>query len=183
MRLGRTSSPLRFLPPLLAFVLVAVLALLLLRPAPGGPADGSLLGQPAPTFVLKALDGSSVDLSSFRGRPLVLNFWASWCGPCRDEAPLFRDLDARRQRGNYQVLGVLFQDSNLGNARKFVKEYRLTYPNAIDAKMDAGSAYQVSGLPQTVFIDSRGVVRHIDKGGLSRERLNEGLKKIGVSPL
>lgn len=183
MRLGRSSSPLRFLPPLLAFGLVAVLALLLLRPAPGGAATGSLVGQRAPTFVLTALDGSSVDLTSFQGRPLVLNFWASWCGPCREEAPLFRELDSKRQRGNYQVLGVLFQESNLGNARKFVKQYRLTYPNAIDAQMNAGSAYQVAGLPQTVFIDAQGVIRHIDKGGLNRERLNEGLKKIGVLAL
>lgn len=183
MRLGPSASPLRFLPPLLAFVLVAVLGFFLLRPAPGGTGNGSLVGQRAPTFVLKALDGSSVDLASFQGRPLVLNFWASWCGPCREEAPLFRELDSRRQRGNYQVLGVLFQENNLGNARKFARQYRLTYPNAIDAQMNAGATYQVTGLPQTVFIDARGVVQHIDRGGLSRERLNEGLKKIGVPTL
>ena len=78
---------------------------------------------------------------------------------------------------------MLFQERSLGNARKFAREYRLTYPNAIDAKMDAGSAYQVTGLPQTVFIDVRGVIQHIDRGGLDRARLNEGLKKIGVPTL
>lgn len=183
MRLNPPASPLRFLPPLLAFLLVAVLAVLLLRPAPNRSAGSDLLGQPAPNFVLTGLDGSTVDLSSFRGRPLVLNFWASWCGPCKDEAPLFRQLDARRERGNFQVLGVLFQETSVKNAREFVKKYRLTYPNALDPKLEAGSAYQVAGIPQTVFIDSRGIVQHIDKGGLDRARLNFGLQKIGVAGL
>lgn len=183
MRLGSRPSAPRFLAPLLAFLLVAVLGWLLLRPASRPAGVAALEGQRAPTFVLKALDGSSVNLESFRGRPLVLNFWASWCGPCKQEAPLFKQLDERRIRQDFQILGVLFQESSEKNARAFVRNYGLTYPNALDTNLDAGSAYEVSGLPQTVFIDARGMIRHIHRGGLDRDELNVGLKKIGVKPL
>ena len=184
MRLGASSrSPLRFLWPLLAFLLVAALAFLLLRPARQPAGVGALEGQAAPLFTLKALDGSTVDLASFRGRPLVLNFWASWCGPCKEEAPLFRQLDQRRAVQDFQLLGVLFQETSEADARAFVKKYGLTYPNALDPRLTAGSAYLVSGIPQTVFIDAKGTIRHIDRGGLDKARLNEGLRKIGVKPL
>lgn len=184
MRLGQSRSPLRFLPPLLAALLVVALAFFVLRPSRPA-AGGELIGQPAPAFVLTALDGSTVDLKSFQGRPLVLNFWASWCGPCKEEAPLFRQLDVQRVRGGgqFQIVGVLFQETSQQNARNFVKTYKLSYPNALDSKMQAGSAYQVPGLPQTVFIDSKGVIRDLYRGSLTREQLNAGLAKIGVKPL
>lgn len=172
----------RFLPPLLAFALVAVLGTLLLKPASQTGTQGPLLGQAAPAFTLQSLDGQQVSLNRFKGKPVVLNFWASWCGPCRQEAPLFRDLQARHG-SEVALIGVLFQETSEGNARKFIQEFKLTYPNLSDPNSDTGIKYGVAGIPVTVFIDKAGVVRHLDRGGLTPEKLNAGLEKIGVPGL
>lgn len=172
----------RFLPPLLAFLLVAGLGYLLLKPAPQAGAGSPLVGQSAPSFTLKSLDGQTVDLAALKGQPVVLNFWASWCVPCQQEAPLLGELGGR-QAGKFRVVGVLFQETSQQNARQFIASHKLNYPNLVDPKLDAAIAYGVAGIPETVFIDAQGVVRAIDRGGLTRERLNQGLQTIGVEPL
>lgn len=125
-----------------------------------------------------------MQLSSLKGRPVVLNFWASWCAPCREEAPLFRELSTKQAAGTgLAVLGVLFQERNEGTARDFIREYALAYPHLRDPQADTAINYGVSGIPETIFIDAGGVIRHVDRGGLDRERLNAGLEKIGVPKL
>jgi cytochrome c biogenesis protein CcmG/thiol:disulfide interchange protein DsbE len=171
----------RFAPPVLAASLVAVLGVALLRPSRNATDGGPLIGKPAPTFTLKTLDGSSLSLASLKGRPVVVNFWAYWCQPCREEAPLFRELSTRQTGGEgLAVVGILFQETSDKNARDFIREYALAYPSLKDPGIKTGIDYGVSGIPETVFIDKAGVVRHMDRGGLTRERLNVGLKKIGV---
>lgn len=170
----------RALPPLLAAALVGGLGWTLLKPA-GNAANGPLVGKPAPQFNLTGLDGQPVALADYRGRPVVLNFWASWCGPCREEAPLFAKLAAHP--GAPAVLGILFNETKPQNARDFARQYGLTYPNLQDPGVATAIAYQVTGIPRTVFIDAQGVVRHIDQGGLDTARLNAGLSKIGVPGL
>lgn len=170
----------RALPPVLAAALVAGLGWALLRPA--GPGAGSaLVGQPAPAFTLRALDGEEVALGAYRGRPVVLNFWASWCDPCRREAPLFAEL--ARRPGGPAVVGVLFNETNEPGARAFARQYGLNYPHLRDAGAETAIAYTVTGIPQTVFIDARGVVQRVDRGELDRAGLNEGLRSIGVPGL
>ncbi|MFC6617381.1 TlpA family protein disulfide reductase [Deinococcus radiophilus] len=94
----------RWLPPLLAFGLVAALGTALFSPTSNETA-GALVGKPAPDFVLTSLDGADVQLSGLQGRPVVVNFWASWCGPCREEAPLLRELSERQGEGQLAVVG------------------------------------------------------------------------------
>ena len=174
----------RLLPPLIAASLVGVLGVALLSPSRGATTGGPLVGKAAPAFTLESLDGTRVSLASLKGRPVVLNFWASWCGPCREEAPLFRDLSERQGAGQgLAVVGILFQETNEKSARDFIREYALAYPTLKDPGINTGVEYGVSGVPETVFIDRNGVVQHMDRGGLTRERLNVGLAKIGVEGL
>ena len=174
----------RLLPPLIAAGLVAVFGVALLRPSHSAATGGPLLNKPAPDLALTSLDGAKVQLSSLKGRPVVLNFWASWCAPCREEAPLFRELSTKQAAGTgLAVLGVLFQERNEGTARDFIREYALAYPHLRDPQADTAINYGVSGIPETIFIDAGGVIRHVDRGGLDRERLNAGLEKIGVPKL
>ena len=170
----------RVLPPALAFVLVAALGAALLRPKSDDNAGDPLLNKPAPTFTLATLDGGKLSSAQLRGQPLVLNFWASWCVPCREEAPLLRELSEQRN-GKLRVVGVLFQDKNQTQIRKFIADYGLSYPNLLDTDLKTSIDYGLTGVPETVFISADGVVKSVDRGGLSRERLSAGLKTIGVA--
>ncbi|WP_184134712.1 TlpA family protein disulfide reductase [Deinococcus humi] len=176
------SAPIwrRVLPPLIAAALVGVLGYTLLSPAKNATTGGPLIGKPAPDFTLTSLDEVSISLASLKGRPVVLNFWASWCGPCREEAPLFRELGAQQTADGAAILGILFQETKEQNARDFIKEFALAYPTLRDPGINTGVDYGVSGIPETVFIDKEGIVQFMDRGGLTRERLNAGLEKIGV---
>ncbi len=169
----------RFLPPLIAAALVVALGFGLLRSS-SGQVGGPLVGKPAPDFTLQTLNGGTVSLASLRGRPVVLNFWASWCVPCREEAPQLRDLSEKQTVGGLAVVGVVFSDKNLAAVRSFVQEYALAYPSLLDPQLSTSIAYGVSGVPETFFIDKGGTVRGYDQGGLTRERLTSGLSKIGV---
>jgi cytochrome c biogenesis protein CcmG/thiol:disulfide interchange protein DsbE len=121
----------------------------------GAPKAAS--GVAAPDFRLRNLDGSgSLTLSELRGRVVVLNFFASWCNPCRDEAPVLRSLSERYRNSGIVVLGVATND-DLGDARSFARKYGLSYPLVV-ADEDTLTAYAVRGLPETVFIDAAGSV-------------------------
>ncbi|GGJ85118.1 thiol:disulfide interchange protein [Deinococcus aquiradiocola] len=168
------------MPPVLAAVLVAALGVGLLR-GNGTQDGGPLVGKAAPDFTLQTIDGGRVSLASLKGRPVVLNFWASWCVPCRDEAPLLRDLSEKQSANGLAVVGVVFSDKDLKSVRSFVQEYALAYPSLLDPNLNTAITYGVSGVPETFFIDKGGMVRGYDQGGLTRERLQAGLTKIGVA--
>lgn len=168
-------------PVLAAIGLVAVLATLLLRPQdePDGVLT-SLVDQPAPTFELPRFQSDErVTLAQFKNQPVVLNFWASWCVPCREELPMLEKVYQQK----HTVLGILFNDPNQENITKLLKEYQISYPILEDDSDDIGLNYQITGLPMTFFVDESGVVRHIARGGLTSETFNEGLAKIGISKI
>jgi cytochrome c biogenesis protein CcmG/thiol:disulfide interchange protein DsbE len=132
----------------------------------------------APRFTLPRLDGrGSLDLSVLRGKVVVLNFWASWCAPCKHEARVMEDA-WRRWRGKGVVfLGVDAQDF-AGDARRFVRAHGVTYPNVHDGPGDTSARYGVSGFPETWFVDRRGqlVVDHV-AGPVGAARIDRDLRR------
>lgn len=136
-----------------------------------GAAPAAAVGRAAPAFRLRAPDGSVVTLTDFRGRHVLLNFWASWCGPCRGETPALRAFHEERGAG-VTVVGVNQQESRAA-AAAFAEEFGVPYPIALDADGRVSAAYRVStGLPVSFLIDPEGVVRQIHRGALGRAELD-----------
>ncbi len=117
-----------------------------------------LKDKPAPDFTLTRLDtGEPVSLSQLRGRPLVLNFWASWCGPCQQEHPTLARA-AQRFEGQANFFGVVFEDTP-EEARKFARPMAASFPQLIDPQSRMAVDYGVTGVPETYFIDAQGIIR------------------------
>ena len=132
----------------------------------------------APAFTLERLDGEGeLALASLRGKAVVLNFWASWCGPCREEMPLLQEGWERWQDRDVVFVGVDVKDFR-GDARDFLEEYGVTYPNVYDGKGSTVGRYGVTGFPETYFIDRDGDVVFRIAGPVLEERdLDEGIER------
>ena len=155
--------------------LIAFLTVSVGRPA--GPVDTPIVGRAAPAFDLETLDGGRLSLAQLRGSAVVLNFWASWCIPCREEAPLLTAADATYGPRGVRVLGVVYQDS-AENARDFMRRYGQTYPGLLDPSGRTAIDYGVFGIPETFFIDASGVVRSRQVGALTEDDLQRQLEAI-----
>lgn len=135
------------------------------------------IDHPAPEFTLLLLDGSSASLSQWRGQPVVLNFWASWCAPCRAEMPELQRAHEHQQDAGLVVLGI-----NQGEDAATVSAYRqqlgLTFPALLDRRAGVSEQYLVKSLPTTFFIDRNGVIRGQFIGPMSDAVLVEQLSKI-----
>jgi len=141
-------------------------------------------GAPAPEIDLPLLSGGRVQLSKLRGRPVVVSFWGTWCPPCRAEFPeLVRAHQAHGPAGLY-VLGVNGRDQELStrDVKRFVDEFSVPFPVALDQRGRSRRAYLIQGLPTTVFVDSAGVVQLIHRGPINREELDRGIATILRSP-
>ena len=138
------------------------------------------LDQPAPDFLLTNLDGENVRLSDFRGKTVVLNFWASWCPPCRAEMPEFQALwDARGTEGTDDLVIVavnFLREDTVSAASNFITQQEFTFPVVFDTTAgDVGVRYGVRGLPATFFIDRNGVVRKTALGPVFGNLLETGV--------
>lgn len=154
------------------------LVVALLVAACGGDAPVARTGDPAPVFTATALDGAPVDLAAYRGRPVVVNFWASWCTPCRDEFPLLADrLDELGPRDGLVIIGVLYKD-DAASAQRFLDEFGKSWPSVPDPDGSIASAYRVVAPPQTYFIDGDGVLRGIQIGEVRAEDFATQYAKI-----
>lgn len=147
-------------------VVVAIAVLVALRST---PASGTVkTGDPAPEIVGTTLDGQTVSLSSLKGHPVIVNFWASWCVPCRDEFPLLRDELAKHQADGLQIVGVIFKDT-ADPARGFATSFGVSWPSILDPGGKIAAAYRVVAPPQSYFIDKNGVLRSIQIGEMLAE--------------
>jgi peroxiredoxin len=129
----------------------------------------------APDFNLPLLTGRVVKLSDYRGKPLVLNFWASWCPACREEGPTLGKV-SQAYEGKVQFLGVIVQDSK-EKAEAFMKESNISYDNVID-NGTAVQLYKVTGIPQTFFIDRKGRIVGHWIGAITEDKLVQYIKQL-----
>lgn len=134
---------------------------------------------PAPVIDVPRLDDPTarVDLAAFRGNPVVLNFWASWCVPCRKEMPALGETAVRFQ-GRVSFLGINHQDGVVP-AQEFVTEVGVGYPSGFDPAGDVARRYGVQGLPTTFFIDADGRIVGRKLGGMSAAQLLETIEQFG----
>ena len=141
---------------MLAAVLIAGLALT-------GPAVAAEEGKPAAGFTLESLDGPNVKLNELRGTVVLVNFWASWCGPCRTEMPLLDTLYREYRDYGFTILGVNL-DEDRSQALKLLDKVPVTFPILFDPDNLTSETYGVDAMPTTVLIDRNGVVRHHHRG-------------------
>ena len=141
-----------------------------------------LLDKPAPEIDLATLDGDRVRLSDLRGRPVIVNFWATWCIPCRQEFPLLVEAYARHREDGLGILGVVHDDTADG-ARAFAADYGATWPMPFDADDVAWEDYLGVGVPMSFFIDPEGIVRAFSLGGFTESGLGTQLARVLPAPM
>lgn len=150
----------------------------LVKSAEAGPQVSARQGATAPDFALKDFQGKKQSVSQFKGKPVVVNFWASWCGPCREEMPeLARAAD--HWQGKAAFLGVnLTERDSVPVAASFLEKYKVAYPNVQDDKGQAADLYDIFVIPTTVVIDKNGQVAARIQGPVSEKQLNQLLQKL-----
>ena len=135
---------------------------------------------PAPDFVLDTLDGKRVTWDDLRGKVVLVNFWATWCPPCRAEAS---DLQAAYQahvKGDFVVLAIDNAEED-ANVKNFADEYHLTFPILLDRDLQVSQRFQVMALPTSFIVDRNGIIRAVNVGGMDRAYLEAQLSNLGVT--
>jgi thiol-disulfide isomerase/thioredoxin len=170
--------------PLVLVFVAAVVAVMLFagvraarKDRAGSSVSGQVQGQLAPDFELQSLDGKNVKLSSYRGKAVLLNFWATWCGPCKIEMPWFIELQKEYGPEGLQIVGVAMDDASNEEIAKFVKEMGVNYPVLL-GKEAVGEQYGgVSALPTSFFIDRDGKIVAREFGLQSRSVFVDHIKR------
>ena len=165
-RVKVTHNVTRILSIVVGLGLLALLAFAFFSPYGGRP----LQGEPAPDFSLDLFDGSEVSLSDLRGQVVVLNFWASWCNPCRQEAPDLQEMWEMFEGRGVMFLGLSYKDAE-DASRAFIQEFGITYPNGADPRGKIGRSYGVTAVPETFVIDAEGKVAWIKVGPVQADEL------------
>lgn len=143
----------------------------------GGSSSGA--GQPLPDLTLTGLDNGSIDLTSYRGRPMVVNFWASWCAPCLREMPDFEQVYQQRD-GTVAFVGINVRESP-ATAADLAARTGVTYDLALDITGEASRQFTVVNMPTTVFVDADGIITSVHAGALSADELNERIDAISAT--
>jgi thiol-disulfide isomerase/thioredoxin len=152
----------------------------------GSPAKGiaPLVGYEAPNITLRDPSGRPIELKQFRGRPVLVNFWATWCVPCREEMPELEQVYRRYQAEGLVVLAVSIDaEASAGHVPDYLKEGSpavgsYTFPVALDTKQEVARAYQLAGVPASFFVDRAGVIRAVQPGAMNRQTLLDRLRTV-----
>jgi peroxiredoxin len=141
-----------------------------------GLTEAPVAGYLAPAFTLTSTQGEDISLADYQGKPVVLNFWATWCPPCRAEIPHFQDA-AIKYNGLATIVGV-DQGEPLSLVTDFAAQFAITYPLLLDPDNDVNRQYRVRALPTTVFIDANGVVREVFTGIINGAVLEDRIERL-----
>ena len=184
----RGTSPLRIYVTVLVVVgVLALTALMALGLANRSPVTGrsgvTRIDKPAPPINMPLYSGDGIVAADYAGKPVVVNFWASWCGPCRQEAPIFERLSQEYGERGVLFIGVNIQDSE-ADAEAYLREYDITYPNGRDEDGSISVDYGVIGIPVTFFINRDGVVQRRWAGVMRETQLREWIDELaaGAAP-
>jgi cytochrome c biogenesis protein CcmG, thiol:disulfide interchange protein DsbE len=140
--------------------------------------SGVALGEPAPDSPLPRLEGGgSGSLAEYRGRWVLVNFWASWCGPCKQEAPALERFQRRHRGPKFTVLGIDSRDLS-DDGRAFVRRYHLSYPQLRDGDGDTAHDFGTTGVPENYLVDPGGKVRLLVRGPVSEEYLRDSVAPL-----
>ena len=168
-----------------SLVLLALIALLVVRLQQANQAVSStpsypLIGHAAPDFTAPVWNGASgqtMHLADLKGKPVVLNFWASWCAPCQEEMPTLQAGYDKYRANGVVFIGLAFNDTQ-ANGQPFLEKYKITYLAGPDSDGKTSIAYGVTGVPETVFIGRDGRVVSKTPGGVSAEQLAAGVQQV-----
>jgi len=169
--------------PIILIVVALVISIMLVfgiqkaRHSSGPPGAGKLQGQPAPDFTLASLDGKTLKLSDYRGKAVLLNFWATWCEPCKIEMPWFADLQKKYEAQGLQVLGIAMDDATPKEIAEFAHKLGVNYPILL-GKEEVGTKYGgVQYLPSTFYISRDGKIIDRVFGLVSRSEIESNIQK------
>ena len=139
--------------------------------------DASTVRQPAPDFVLELLDGGDFRLSDHAGAPVMINFFASWCVPCVEEAPIIEKIYHEYRQKGVAILAVAVSDQ-AEKTKQFMEKYALSFPAGLDLTGEIQEAYGVYGLPTTIFIDKQGITNYLHPGSVTERLLRHEIDKL-----
>ena len=134
-------------------------------------------GNKAPDFQLQTLTGDTVKLSDFHGKRVMINFWATWCPPCRAEMP---DMEKLYRNKDIVILAVNLtnKEKGMGGIEKFVKDYKLTFPVLLDKNSDIANLYEIKPIPTSYMIDSNGIIRYKVMGAMNYDLMVQEYEKM-----
>lgn len=132
---------------------------------------------PAPDFTLPLFEGGEMTLSELKGQVVVVNFWASWCIPCRDEAPFLEEAWRKYRDQGVVFIGIDYLDTDK-DAKAFMKEFEVSYPNGPDLGTKIAQKYHISGVPETFFIAKDGRMGDMEIGPLTKARLVQAIEEL-----
>lgn len=137
-------------------------------------------GNEAPDFTLQSLEGKPVKLSDFRGKKVIVNFWATWCPPCRAEMPEMQSYYKDHKDNDFTILGVdlTSTEKKKSDVEPFVKEFGVAFPIVLDKEGDVASTYQITGYPTSYFIDKQGVIQFKLVGAMNKDIIHDAIGKM-----
>ncbi|MEE8618987.1 MAG: redoxin domain-containing protein [Dehalococcoidales bacterium] len=148
---------------LLTILASGILATGCSTPAEVSEVEAPEIGKAAPSFQLTDIDGQTVSLSDFQGKPVLLNFWATWCGPCRFEMPYIQEVYNERSEPGLVILAINIGES-FAKVKEFMQDYNLSFPVLLDLEGKVAEKYNILPIPTTYFIDSDGIIRDMQIG-------------------